>query len=168
MAWAPLHCDIKIKSLVEMELIQHCICRQNSCNKRECAPWLLFIFQMFPLKSWGQQQQEGRRTHQTLMGEGRMKSEVKGEQKKWKDGIALGNKYRINARLRLLQIITAVLGFSPFFTSPVQVIPCLQLEQAPVGTSEPEMPVNIAQLGVLKSQIPPQPSLHGEDKHTAI
>lgn len=43
---------------MEMELIHHCICRENSCNKRECAPWLVFIFQMFPLKSWGQQQQE--------------------------------------------------------------------------------------------------------------
>lgn len=37
-------------------------------------------------------------------------------------------KYRINARLRLLQIIMAVLGFSPFFPSSVEVIICLQLE----------------------------------------
>lgn len=78
-------------------------------------------------------------------------------------------KYRINASLRLLlQIITAVSGFSPFFTSSVEVIICLQLERAPAGAPEQRMPVNIAQLGVLKPRISPQPSLHGQDKHTAI
>lgn len=102
------------------------------------------------------------------MGGGRIKSEVEGEQKKLKDGIALGKKVQDQCQA---EIITDYNSSSELF--PLLHIICgghtlPAAGTAPVDTSEQWMPVNIAQLGVLKSQIPPQPSLHGEDKHTAI